>query len=80
MMKKLVSGGELWAPNIIKIIYKPVVFSMIFMFANVLLFDDMFNSYELKEKQNIEYYWGSIAKSEDFHDDWKGSQVRNIEH
>ena len=28
---------------------------MIFMFANVWLFDDMFNSYELQEKQNIEY-------------------------
>ena len=30
-------------------------FSMIFMFANVWLFDDMFNSYEFQEKQNIEY-------------------------
>ena len=55
MVEKLVSGGELWAPNITKTILKPVVFSMIVMFANVWLFDDMFNSYELQEKQNIEY-------------------------
>ena len=53
---------------------------MIFMFANVQLFDDMFNSYELQEKQNIEYYWGRIAKSEEFHDDWRGSQGENIEY
>ena len=53
---------------------------MIFMFANLQLFDDMFNSYELQEKQNIEYYWGRIAKSEDFHDDLRGSQGRNIEY
>ena len=53
---------------------------MIFMFANVWLFDDMFNSYELQEKQNIEYYWGRIAKSEDFHDDWRGSQGENIKY
>ena len=53
---------------------------MIFMFANVWLFDDMFNSYELQEKQNIEYYWGCIAKSEEFHDDWRGSQGENIEY
>ena len=53
---------------------------MIFMFANVWLFDDMFNSYELQEKQNIEYCWGRMAKSEDFHDDWRGSQGRNIEY
>ena len=53
---------------------------MIFMFANVWLFDDMFNSYELQEKQNIEYYWGRRSKSEDFHDDWRGSQGENIEY
>jgi hypothetical protein len=53
---------------------------MIFMFANVWLFDDMFNSYELQEKQNIEYYWGRIAKSEEFHDDLRGSQGENIEY
>ena len=53
---------------------------MIFMFANVQLFDDMFNSYELQEKQNIEYYWGRIAKSEEFHDDLRGSQGENIEY
>ena len=40
----------------------------------------MFNSYELQEKQNIEYYWGRIAKSEEFHDDLRGSQGRNIEY
>ena len=47
---------------------------MIFMFVNVWLFDDMFNSYELQEKQNIE------AKSEEFHDDLRGSKGRNIEY
>ena len=71
MMRKLVSGSELWAPN---------GFSMIFMFANVWLFDDMVNSYELQAKQNIEYYWGHITKSEDCHDDLRGSQGRNIEY
>ena len=40
----------------------------------------MFNSYELQEKQNIEYYWGPIAKSEEFHDDLRGSQGENIEY
>ena len=50
---------------------------MIFMFANVWLFDDRFSSYELQEKQNIEYYWGRI---EEFHDDLRGSQGRNIEY
>ena len=49
---------------------------MIFMFANVWLFDDMFNSYELQE----ECYWGRVAKSEEFHDDLRGSQGRNIEY
>ena len=53
---------------------------MIFMFANVWLFDDMFNVYEFQEKQNIEYYWGRRSKSEDFHDDWRGSQGDNIEY
>ena len=53
---------------------------MIFMFANVWLFDDMFNSYELQEKQNIEYYWGRIATSEEFHDDLRGSQGENIDY
>ena len=36
---------------------------MIYMFANVWLFDDLFNLYEFQEKQDIEYYWGGIAKS-----------------
>ena len=54
--------------------------SMIFMFANVWLFDDMFNSYELQEKQNIHYYWGTMSKSEEFHDDWRGSQRENIKY
>ena len=53
---------------------------MIFMFANVWFFDDMFNSYELQEKQHIEYYWGRKVKSEDFHDGSKGFQGRNIEY
>ena len=53
---------------------------MVIMFANVLLFNDMFNVYEFWEKQNIEYYWGLRSKSEDFHDDWRGSQGRNIEY
>ena len=53
---------------------------MISTFANVCLFDDMFNSYELQEKQNIEYYRGSMAKSEEFHDDLRGSQGENIEY
>ena len=55
-------------------------YSMIYMFANVCLFDNIFNSYELQEKQNIEYYWGRIAKSEEFHDDLRGSQGENIEY
>ena len=59
---------------------KTMSFLLIFMFANVWLFDDMFNSYELQEKQNIEYYRGRIAKSEDFNDDWRGSQGENIEY
>ena len=53
---------------------------MIFMFANVWFFYDLFNSYEFQEKQNIEYYWGRKATSEDSHDDLKGSQGRNIEY
>ena len=40
---------------------------MIFIFANVLFFDDIFNLYEFQEKQNIEYQLGRTAKSEDFH-------------
>ena len=52
MMNKLVSGGELWAPNIITII-KTNGISMIFIFANVWFFDDIFNLYEFQEKQNI---------------------------
>ena len=53
---------------------------MIFMFGNVRFFDDLSNLYEFREKQNIEYQWGSIAKSEEFHDDLRGSQGRNIEY
>ena len=53
---------------------------MISMFANVWFFDDMFNLYEFHEKQNIEYYWGHIEKSEDFHDNVRCSQGRNIEY
>ena len=51
---------------------------MIYMFAYV--FDDIFNSYEFQEKLNIEYQLGRTAKSDDFHDDLKGSQGRNIEY
>ena len=40
----------------------------------------MFNVYEFQEKQNIEYYWGRKAKSEEIHDDLRGSQGRNIEY
>ena len=35
---------------------------MIFIFANVWLFDDLSNFYEFQEKLNIEYDWGRIAK------------------
>ena len=55
-------------------------FSRIFIFANVWLFDDILNVYEFQEKQNIEYYWGRKSNSEDFHDDWRGSQGENIEY
>ena len=53
---------------------------MIFMFANVWFFYDLFNSYEFQEKRHIEYYSGRIAKSEEFHDDLRGSQGENIEY
>ena len=52
---------------------------MIFIFANVWCFDDIFNLYEFHEKQNIEYQLRR-AKNEDFHDDLRGSQGRNIEY
>ena len=55
-------------------------FSLILIFANVWFFDDIFNVYEFQEKQHIEYYWGRSAKSEDSHDDLRGSQGRNIEY
>ena len=53
---------------------------MIFIFGNVLFFYDIVNLYEFHEKRNIEYQQGRIAKSEDFHDDLKGSQGENIEY
>ena len=53
---------------------------MIFIFANVCLFDDISNLYEFQEKQNIEYCLVGRAKSEDSHDDLRGSQGRNIEY
>ena len=53
---------------------------MISIFANVWFFDDIFNVYEFQEKDNIEYYWGPRATSEDFHDDLRGSKGRNIEY
>ena len=40
---------------------------------------DLFNLYEFQEKQNIEYQRGQEAKREDFHDDLRGFQGRNIE-
>ena len=54
-------------------------FSMIYIFANVLFFNDMFTVYEFQEKLNIEYYSGHIVKSEGFHNGWTGFQGRNIE-
>ena len=59
---------------------KNIGFSLILIFANVLFFDYIFNVYEFQEKQNIEYQLGCRAKSEDFHDDLRGSQGRNIEY
>ena len=53
---------------------------MIYMFASVGLFHNLFNLYEFQEKQNIEYQLGPKLKSEDFHDDLIGSQCRNIEY
>ena len=53
---------------------------MIFIFGNVWLFDDIFNLYEFQEKLNIEYELGRRANSEDFHDDFRGSQGRNIKY
>ena len=53
---------------------------MIFIFANVWLFYDIFNLYEFQEKQNIEYQLRLKAKNEDFHDDLRGFQRRNIEY
>ena len=55
-------------------------FSLILIFANVWFLDNMFNVYEFQEKQNIEYYWGRMAKNEELHDDVRGSQGRNIEY
>ena len=53
---------------------------MIFIFGNELRVDDIFNLYDFHEKQNIEYQLGRRAKSEDSHDDLRGSQGRNIEY
>ena len=53
---------------------------MIFIFGNALFFDDIFNLYECQEKLNIEYQLGRRAKSEDSHDDLRGSEGRNIEY
>ena len=53
---------------------------MIFIFTNVWFFDDILNLHEFHEKQNIEYQLGRKAKSEDSHDDLRGSQGRNIEY
>ena len=53
---------------------------MILIFANVWCFHNILNVYEFQEKKNIEYYWVRMPKSEDFHDDWRGSQGGNIEY
>ena len=53
---------------------------MNFILANAWFFYDIFSLYEFQEKQNIEYQLGRRAKSEDFHDDLRGSQGRNIEY
>ena len=53
---------------------------MIFIFANVWFFDDIFNLYEFEEKHNIEYQLRHKVKNEDVHDDLRGSQGRNIEY
>ena len=45
-----------------------------------MFFDELFNLYEFQEKQNIEYQLGHRAKSEDFHDDLRGSQGWHIEY
>ena len=79
-MTKQVLGGELWAPNISKIIENSIGISMIFIFANVQFFDDIFNLYAFHEKQDIEHQLRRRAKSEDFHDDLRGFQRRNIEY
>ena len=79
-MKKQVLGGYFWAPNMIQIIEQNNGISMIFIFANARLFDDILRLYEFQEKLNIQYYLGRKAKSEDCHDDLIGSQGRNIEH
>ena len=42
--------------------------------------NDIFNVYEFQENENIEYYTRGRAKSEDCHDDLRGSQGRNIEY
>ena len=44
---------------------------MIFIFANVWFFGDIFNLSEFHEKQNIEYQLTRRVKSEDSHDDSK---------
>ena len=53
---------------------------MICIFANVWCFDDLFNLYEFQEKQNIENYRERRGTSQEFHDDLRGSQGRNIEY
>ena len=49
---------------------------MIFIFENVWFVNAIFDLYEFLEKLNIEYQEGRRAKSEDFHNDFIGSQTR----
>ena len=53
---------------------------MIFISGNVSFFYDIVKLYEFQEKRNMAYKQGPIAKSEDFGDDFNGSQGRNIEY
>ena len=76
MLEKMVLGGELGAPKIIKFIQNTAVFQR-FSYLEMYRFYDIVNLYECQEKRNIAYWQGPRAKSEDFRDDFRGSQGRN---
>ena len=78
--EKVGFGGLIMGTQYHQNVIKANGFSLILIFTNVWFFDYIFNVYEFQEKQNIEYYWGLSAKSQDFHDDWRGSQGENIEY